>query len=165
MMLSKTTEYALRAAACMGTHSGRPVSANDLAKQTLVPRRYLTRVLQDLTAGGLVRSRPGPGGGYQLSQANTELSMLDVVNSVDKIERIRECPLHLKTHPVLCPLHQQIDRVYGTAERILAGITIQDLVDSSETVVPLCETSSNAESAHDAAEPNDRAKGVGRNER
>ena len=67
-MLSKTAEYALRAVACMTSQAVVPVPADVLADKTKVPRRYLTRVLQDLTAGGLVRSRPGPGGGYELAQ-------------------------------------------------------------------------------------------------
>ncbi len=61
-MLSKTAEYALRAVTCMGAQGERAVSADFLAQQTKVPRRYLTRVLQDLAAAGLVQSRPGPGG-------------------------------------------------------------------------------------------------------
>jgi len=60
-MLSKTAEYALRAVACLGSQVGEPASADHLADQTQVPRRYLTRVLQDLAAAGLVQSRPGPG--------------------------------------------------------------------------------------------------------
>ena len=47
-MLSKTAEYALRAVTCMGAQSERAVSADDLALQTKVPRRYLTRVLQGM---------------------------------------------------------------------------------------------------------------------
>ena len=31
-----------------------------------MPRRYLTRVMQDLASAGLVGSRSGPGGGYIL---------------------------------------------------------------------------------------------------
>jgi len=88
-MISKTAEYALRAVACMGSAGGAPLSPATLAEQTHVPRRYLTRVLQDLCATGMARSRPGPGGGYELARPTQKLTILDVINTVDPIERIK----------------------------------------------------------------------------
>ncbi len=137
-MLSKTAEYALRAVACMAA-SGDPVSANSLAERTKVPRRYLTRVLQDLCATGIAHSRPGPGGGYELKKATNQLTILDVVNTVEPIERIKKCPLGLKTHKKLCPLHSQLDQAYAATERAFKGVTIAELVASASPIVPLCE--------------------------
>lgn len=138
-MLSKTAEYALRAVACMAA-SESPVAANALAEQTQVPRRYLTRVLQDLCASGLAQSRPGPGGGYELTVATDELTILDVVNTVEPIERIKKCPLGLKTHKKLCPLHAELDQVYASTERAFAAVTIEQLVQSASPIIPLCES-------------------------
>ena len=138
-MISKTAEYALRAVACLGTDPTKPASADLLAEKTKVPRRYLTRVLQDLAGAGLVRSRPGPGGGYELAQATSELTILDVVNAVDPVQRITSCPLGLKTHTELCPLHAELDRAYAATEAAFAGVTIQALVDSASPILPLCE--------------------------
>lgn len=141
-MLSKTAEYALRAAACMGSNTGCPMSANLLAEQTKVPRRYLTRVLQDLCAAGMVKSTPGPGGGYQLVKATSKVTILDVVNKVAPITRIKKCPLGLKTHTQLCPLHAELDRAYAATEKAFAGVTIKDLVESASAIIPLCESMS-----------------------
>jgi Rrf2 family protein len=139
-MLSKTAEYALRAVACLGSQVGIPASADHLAEQTQVPRRYLTRVLQELASAGLVHSRSGPGGGYELSRPIDKLTILDVVNTVDPIERIRHCPLGLKSHTVLCPLHAELDRAYAATEKAFARVTIKDLVASANKVLPLCES-------------------------
>ncbi|WP_044254095.1 Rrf2 family transcriptional regulator [Rhodopirellula sp. SWK7] len=139
-MLSKTAEYALRAIACMGSQVGSPISADQLAVQTKVPRRYLTRVLQDLAAAGLVTSRPGPGGGYELCQSIDKLTILDVVNTVAPIERIRKCPLGLKSHTSLCPLHAELDKAYAATEAAFAGVTIRELVESASPIHPLCES-------------------------
>jgi Rrf2 family transcriptional regulator, nitric oxide-sensitive transcriptional repressor len=138
-MLSKTAEYALRAVVCMGRQVDRPISANLLAEQTKVPRRYLTRVLQDLCGAGLVDSRPGPGGGYALSVGISKLTILDVVNTVEPIMRIKRCPLGLKAHTKLCPLHAELDKAYAATERAFASVTIQDLVESASHKFPLCE--------------------------
>lgn len=138
-MLSKTAEYALRAVACMAAR-GEPLSANVLAEKTKVPRRYLTRVLQDLAASGLVRSRPGPGGGYELCRPTEELTILDVINTVAPIQRIRNCPLGLKSHAELCPLHAELDKAYEATEAAFGRVTIGDLVESTSAIVPLCES-------------------------
>jgi len=142
VMLSKTAEYALRAVACMGSQEGSPVSADRLAEQTKVPRRYLTRVLQDLASAKLVRSRSGPGGGYELCKSTNKISILDVVNTVAPIERIRTCPLGLKSHKTLCPLHTELDKAYAATERAFASVTIRDLIESANFIPPLCEAKS-----------------------
>ncbi len=136
-MLSKTAEYALRAITCMASQLGQQTSADDLSEATQVPRRYLNRVLQDLTAVGLVRSRSGPGGGYNLAQKPSEISILDIVNAVSALERIRDCPLGLKSHKKLCPLHAELDRAYAATEAAFANVTVQQLLDSSHPIIPL----------------------------
>ena len=141
-MISKTAEYALRAAACMGSQPESPMSANSLAEQTQVPRRYLTRVLQDLCAAGLVKSQCGPGGGYELVDSPAKLTILDVINTVEPIQRIKKCPLGLKTHTRLCPLHAELDRAYAATEKAFAGVTIKELVNSASPIIPLCESAS-----------------------
>ncbi|QDV23120.1 RrF2 family transcriptional regulator [Aureliella helgolandensis] len=139
-MLSKTAEYALRAVTCMGDGgSGHSMSADLLAEKTKVPRRYLSRVLQDLAAAGLVASRPGPGGGYELAQPPDRIRLLDVVNAVAPLERIRECPLGLVSHTQLCPLHAELDRAYEATERAFASVTILQLLGSTNPIPPLCE--------------------------
>lgn len=143
-MISKTAEYALRASACMGKHAGTPLSADALAEQTKVPRRYLTRVLQDLCSAGIVRSRPGPGGGYELVVSIGELTILQVINTVDPIQRITKCPLGIKNHTKLCPLHTELDRAYAATEKAFAGVTIQRLVDSADPMPPLCGNASSS---------------------
>lgn len=140
-MLSKTAEYALRAVACLAVEAERPVAAESLAEQTQVPRRYLHKVLQDLVQANLVHSRSGPGGGYVLTQSRDEISILDVVNAVAPLERIRHCPLGLPSHTSLCPLHKELDRAYAATEAAFSRVTIGALLESSSDVIPLCDMS------------------------
>jgi Rrf2 family protein len=140
-MLSKTAEYALRAVVLLASQKGQPASADKLAEKTKVPRRYLHRVLQDLARAGLVRSKSGPGGGYEFTENPVKRhTILDVVNAVAPLERIRRCPLGLQTHRELCPLHAQLDCAYATTEAAFAGVTIDELVTSTNQVIPLCES-------------------------
>jgi Rrf2 family protein len=139
-MLPKSAEYALRAAVWLGRAAGHE-SADDLAKATKVPRRYLHKVLQQLVHAGLVSSQPGPGGGYALAKCPDRLTILEVVNAVAPVERIRRCPLGLRSHTSLCPLHKELDRVYAATEAALARVTIEQLIRSKSPIPPLCEVS------------------------
>ena len=138
-MLSKTHEYALRAVACLAGQPGKPASADFLAERTKVPRRYLTRVLQDLAASGIVSSKSGPKGVYELKAESGDLTILDIVNAIAPLERIKACPLGLKSHTSLCPLHAELDRVYAETEAAFSRVTIKQLLESTSTIIPLCD--------------------------
>lgn len=137
-MISKTAEYALRAVTCLAGDA-KALSADVLAKKTKVPRRYLTRVMQDLAAAEIVGSRSGPGGGYALAIPIEDLTILDVINAVSPVERITSCPLGLDSHTSLCPLHAELDKAYAATEAAFAAVTIKQLIDSTSPIIPLCE--------------------------
>ena len=141
-MLPRTAEYALRTVVCLAGDQDQPESADQLASQTKVPRRYLHKVLQDLVRAGLVRSRSGPGGGYSLARSGDSISILDVVSAVAPLERIRHCPLGLPSHTRLCPLHKELDRAYAATEAAFSRVTIGQLGRSTSRIVPLCEVAS-----------------------
>ncbi len=138
-MLSKTAEYALRTVACLAGEPGAAAPADLLCEQTKVPRRYLHKVLQDLVRAELVRSRSGPGGGYSLARMEDEITILDVVNAVAPLERIRHCPLGLPSHTSLCPLHMELDKAYAATEKAFSSVTIGQLLRSDSRISPLCD--------------------------
>lgn len=138
-MLSKTAEYALRTIVWLARYPADTEPAERLAQGTRVPRRYLHKVLQDLVRAKLVRSQSGPGGGYALARSPETITILDVVNSVAPVERIRKCPLGLRSHTTLCPLHEELDRVYAATEKAFSRVVIGHLLRSTNRVVPLRE--------------------------
>jgi Rrf2 family transcriptional regulator, nitric oxide-sensitive transcriptional repressor len=138
-MLPKTAEYALRAVVWLATNIDRREAADTLAERTKVPRRYLNKVLQELVQAGLVTSQSGPGGGYALAVTPEKVTILDVVNAVSPLERIRHCPLGLPSHTRLCPLHKELDRVYAETEKALGRVTVDQLLQSTSKIVPLCD--------------------------
>jgi len=140
-MLSKSAEYALRAVVWLARQPGTAKSAEQLANVTKVPRRYLHRVLQDLVRAGLVRSQPGPGGGYSLRCQPDRVTILDVVNAVAPLERIHACPLGLPAHTQLCALHAELDSAIGSVEQAFRRVTLSNLVNTTEGTdgtEPLC---------------------------
>ncbi|HWG47906.1 MAG TPA: Rrf2 family transcriptional regulator [Gemmataceae bacterium] len=138
-MIPKTAEYALRAVVLLARAPDEAHSAEEIAESVRVPRRYAHKVLQALVHARLVRSQPGPGGGYSLVRAPENLSILDVVAAVEPIARIRSCPLGLKSHTSLCPLHRELDEAAAATEHAFARVTIAQLLNQPDSVPPLCE--------------------------
>ena len=112
-MFSQKVEYALRAVAYLASKPGGARTVEQIAKATKVSPTYLAKVVQELVHGGVARSQRGIGGGITLAKPATELTMLEVVNAVDPIQRIETCPLDLASHGVrLCPLHKRLDNAW-----------------------------------------------------
>ena len=129
-MISQTAEYALRAIVYLGNHAGEPCTTAQLATETEAPPSYLAKVMKGLVRAGMVGSQRGLHGGFTLTQDPNDISILDVVNSVDAFARIKSCPLGRPAHSSgLCPLHRQLDNVMAVAERSLQAITIGELLD------------------------------------
>jgi Rrf2 family protein len=157
-MIPKTAEYALRAVVVLGRDLERSFSAEQIAKATRVPRRYAHKVLQALVRAGLVRSQSGPGGGYALVRPPEELSILDVVSAVEPVTRLRRCPLGLKTHTDLCPLHRELDEAYAAVERAFSRVTIAQVLHQAAGVPPLCELEQDGEADRPCARRDGRSQ-------
>ncbi|MGC4030493.1 MAG: Rrf2 family transcriptional regulator [Tepidisphaeraceae bacterium] len=139
MQLSQTAEYALRAAVWLGQHAGDPQTTQQIAEGCQMPASYLAKVLQPLTRAGILSAQRGLGGGYVLVRNIDELSLLDVINAVEPVQRIHTCPLKISTHgKTLCPLHRALDNTMAAVERALAEQTVGNLLKQSATVKPLC---------------------------
>ncbi|MHC4892162.1 MAG: RrF2 family transcriptional regulator [Planctomycetota bacterium] len=141
MALTQTAEYALRAVAWLAQKHGEAQTAPQIATATQVPTSYLPKVLQPLVRAGLLSGQRGLGGGYALIPDPKDLAMLDVIDAVDPIQRIRQCPLSLESHGArLCPLHGVLDQLLEQEEKRLAAVTLQDLIKPhSSHPRPLCE--------------------------
>jgi Rrf2 family protein len=140
-LFSKTVEYALRAVAHLAYEAPNARTTEQIAEATRVESAtYLSKVLQELARKGLVKSQRGIGGGITLAKPAEELTILEVVNAVEPIERIRSCPLGLKSHGVrLCPLHRRIDDAMAMVEAAFAKTTLAEVLSEPTHSPPLCE--------------------------
>ena len=140
IMLSQTVEYALRAVVHLAMRAPEPQTTAAIADVTKVPPAYLAKVLQGLKEKNIVHLQRGIGGGVSLAQSPDELTILDVVNAVDPIKRINQCPLDLKSHGTrLCALHFRMDKALQSMEEAFRATTLSDLLRDENPSVPLCE--------------------------
>jgi Rrf2 family transcriptional regulator, nitric oxide-sensitive transcriptional repressor len=138
-VFSQTVEYALRAVVHLASQAPVARTTDQIATATRVPRAYLSKVLQGLARGGVVQSQRGSGGGMTLVKLPENLTILEVVNAVEPIGRIRTCPLGLAAHGVrLCPLHRRLDNALALVEKAFAGTTLAEVLAEPTQSVPLC---------------------------
>ena len=138
-MISQTAEYALRAVVCLAADPRTPLTTQQISSQAKIPAGYLSKVMQSLGRAGLVDSFRGLGGGFLLTQNPTRLSVFDVIQAVDPLQRIRTCPLQLKAHrKQLCPLHQRLDDAMAMVEDAFRHSTIAEMLAPSPGK-PLCD--------------------------
>jgi Rrf2 family transcriptional regulator, nitric oxide-sensitive transcriptional repressor len=147
-MFSQTVEYALRAVVYLAAQQGEPRTTQQIAQATQVPTGYLSKVMQSLGRKRLVQSQRGLHGGFTLAQTPDELTVLDIIQAVDPIKRIERCPLGLKEHINLCPLHRRLDHAMKLVEDALQKSSIAELLAEPDRArdipIPLCSWPENA---------------------
>ena len=113
--------------------------AQRLAELHDVSATYLAKQLQALSRAGLVRSAQGQAGGYVLTRAAGEISVLDVVEAVDGARPAFRCTEirrrgPLATPPEACTAPCAISRAMTAADdawrAALRDVTIADLAGS-----------------------------------
>ena len=140
MMISHTAEYALRAVVWLAGHADADLGTPEIARAIQAPPGYLSKVLQALSRARLVVSHPGRNGGFRLARPPADLSVLDIINAVDPIQRIRQCPLSLDSHRgELCPLHRRLDHAISLMELAFGESTIAELLAGPADITPACE--------------------------
>ena len=60
-----------------------PLQAKVIAKRQGIPARFIEQILQRLKQAGIVRSLRGAQGGYTLAQHPSQISLADLVNSMN----------------------------------------------------------------------------------
>jgi Rrf2 family protein len=127
MNISSRCEYACRAVIELARHenSETPVTAVQIAARRGIPEKYLVHILLQLKRGGLVKSVRGAQGGYLLAKSPDEISLLDLVQSIDG--------------PILDPLPVEDEggadlklawrEVAGGIESCLMEITVRDILN------------------------------------
>ena len=158
MLFSTKAEYGVRLMVELGRQAGdgppedsQPIALGTLAEAATLPLSYLEHLVAKLRGAGLVSSVRGAHGGYRLARPATEITMLDVVESLEGAIAPMECFSIDREGRVLCS--HEIDgdrtcatkllwtRVQGGVTKALGGTTLAELVEFADrtAVQPVAE--------------------------
>lgn len=92
MQITRAADYAVRVMVHLSSvRPGVRVQRSVLVEVSEAPESFLSKVLQRLVGSGLITSRRGGGGGFQLAVSPREISVLAVVEAIDGPIRLNLC--------------------------------------------------------------------------
>ena len=85
MRITAKADYAVRAAVELAAaeKTEKPVKGEPLARLQGIPQNFLENILTELRRAGIVRTRRGAEGGYQLARPAAEITVADVLRAVE----------------------------------------------------------------------------------
>jgi Rrf2 family protein len=138
-VLSKRAKYGLKALLMLADRYGQgPVLNADIARTEHIPPKFLELILLALKREGLVTSRKGRHGGYQLAKMPQEITVGRAVRVLDgpqaplpcvsrtAYERCEECH-----DEAACAIRLVMEEAFQASARILDTTTLADLLQRS----------------------------------
>jgi len=128
-LITRDTDYALRALCFSAKSKAKTVSAAELTRELSIPRPFLRKILQILNRKGILRSLKGRGGGFSLARSAKNIFLTDIMRIFQGKLKLNECFLnkHICPHRPKCPLRKKIIRVESYVLKELSSISIASL--------------------------------------
>lgn len=90
MHITLEADYAVRIVDCIAHSEGR-IDAKTISAETCVSLRFALKILRKLVAEGIVKSFKGTQGGYELARKPGEISLKDVIQTVEGKYCLNRC--------------------------------------------------------------------------
>lgn len=140
MKISTKGEYGIRAMLYIAMQVDRgPVTSREIAKRQGIPEPYLRQILALLSKDRLIQSNRGPQGGHVLGRPAAEISLRQVLVTLEgqttPIDQILALPCNIGLGPEHCAIREFFLEVKSAVERILLSTSLQDLVDRQREIL------------------------------
>lgn len=130
-MFKKETEYALRGLVYIKiqNQNGRSPGISEISTEIETPLHYMAKILQRLVRMGFIQSIKGKNGGYSFNTEKPDLTLKEVIVSIEGNELFEGCGFGLKhcdeQNP--CPLHYSYAPIRDAINKLVNEETIQSL--------------------------------------
>ncbi len=131
MKTSRKTDYAVHALMILARNKKQELPLKELADRENVSSSYLAKVMQKLSAAGIVSSAEGKKGGYTLSRDAEEINLAQIMQLFEAKENIFECvdDVHNCRIKDRCKIHRVFGKGYQKMLAELERTTIKDIID------------------------------------
>jgi len=132
MLLTRASEYALLSLNIIAK-SDKPLGVEQLSNQLNIPKSFLAKILQNLTKSEILISHRGAHGGYTLKCVSENISLYDIVNSVEsKKAVVFDCISYSDTCPKgtigTCAISPFLTKFQIKIDNYLKNLTLKELV-------------------------------------
>jgi Rrf2 family protein len=135
MRLSTRGKYALEALVYLGWHSKaqETMSLNKIGEATGISDGYLEQLFRSLKKDGIVSSKKGKYGGYYLNKPADDITVGDVLISVEgPLSLVRCTESETCQRQVKCLTHKLWDSAYSKIKTTISSISIAMLIEDYE---------------------------------
>lgn len=135
MLYSRTSKYGIKALTYMAEGASQDYKTVDsIADGTEIPTQFLGKICQNLVKEGLLQSRKGRGGGFRLARPGAEISLMEVIKSLDGEEVFDRCLFDVKkcSKGGVCPLHEDWAPIRNELKKLMEKKTIADLTEDQD---------------------------------
>ncbi|MBT3338029.1 MAG: Rrf2 family transcriptional regulator [Anaerolineae bacterium] len=92
MQITRQADYAVRAVLYLSRlGQGNRAATSQIAEDQHIPPSFLAKIISQLSIAGLLHTSRGARGGVTLARAAEEITLLEVVESIDGPIRLNEC--------------------------------------------------------------------------
>lgn len=128
-MLNHSSQHAVRAMSQLAGAGGDWVRAKDLAELADVPFHYLAKLLSQLVRAGILDATRGKHGGYRLARPAEQISLYEVINTIEPISGPRQCLLSRADcdSDAPCRVHDAWAPVVEQVHEFLRNTTVADI--------------------------------------
>ncbi|HEY3384695.1 MAG TPA: Rrf2 family transcriptional regulator [Vicinamibacterales bacterium] len=130
MQLTRAADYGVRVMIHLASdENSARASLTDLAAAAEVSPAFLSKVLQRLVRAGLVASRRGKHGGFEIVERGRRSSLLDILRALEGVPELNVCLLSGGCHrSPTCPAHPVWREVERHMHALLSDATLDRLV-------------------------------------
>ncbi|OIP78119.1 MAG: transcriptional regulator [Oscillatoriales cyanobacterium CG2_30_44_21] len=131
MELSLKSEYAILAMVELANHFAidQPLQIRQISAQQNIPDRYLEQLLATLKRQGLVKSQRGSKGGYILAREPWEISLLEIIQSIEGYDLVNDKYKSDQDNTSLLVIREAWETAQTAATEVLDSCTLKDLCD------------------------------------
>ena len=132
-LIREDTDYAMRALVYLAIRRKQePVAAKVLAKAQDIPNDFAHKILRKLTKAGLTKSYMGSQGGFTLARSPSQITLLQVVETIQGPVMVRKCCLGLDACPRCpsCSVSVKLGELQDTLVKFLENITLDEVLEA-----------------------------------
>ena len=139
LQINRQTDYAVRVVLALAKHpQGTRRASGAIQREMLIPKAFMSRIVAQLAAHGLVQTFTGRDGGLELPRPAAEITLRDVVEAFEGPILLSEC-LTSKGEDdcpfrVGCPVSNKWGRVQMAMLREMAAVTFESLAQEAAGV-------------------------------
>jgi len=110
------------------------ISIDEIAENSKIPKPYLSKILQNLSRGGILLSRRGTGGGFALSRPPCDINLREIIEVIEGKIYFVNCLLtaSLCDNSQVCPISPMWQHLQNFIMEIIASVTVADIIDDAQ---------------------------------